>query len=70
MLKVSNKDIEFLNQIIPNLQTMIEKDDLRGLLIALNNVILEEGFAPPDYLDYNDFGRKAQHVYDRLYDDN
>ena len=58
--------LESLN--INNLDELVSKEKPRDLLIELDNEIVRQGF-DKDYF-YNDFGKKAQEVYDRILYDN
>ena len=58
--------LESLN--INNLDEPVSKEKPRDLLIELDNEIVLQGF-DKDYF-YNDFGKKAQEVYDRILYDN
>jgi len=42
-------------------------ESVNSILSKLYDLIDEKGFAPPDFLDYNDFGREAQKSYDDIY---
>lgn len=64
MLKMCATSQAFLAK---NLPAALCTDSLREALEALYDLIDEKGFAPPHYLEYNDFGREAQKVYDDLY---
>ena len=64
MLKMSDTSVQFLSD---NLPKALEVKKLNEALELLYNLIEEKGFAPPDYEWYNEFGRKAQEVYDDLY---
>lgn len=69
MLKISNEDMLFLESLnIKNLDELVSKEKPRDLLIELDNAIVLQGF-DKDYF-YNDFGKKAQEVYDRILYDN
>ena len=69
MLKISNEDMLFLESLnINNLDELVSKEKPRDLLIELDNEIVLQGF-DKDYF-YNDFGKKAQEVYDRILYDN
>lgn len=72
MLNISQEDIQFFNKYLPNIDVnkLIKNNDRRGMLLPLDDLIFEEGFAPPDFEYYNDFGEEAQRVYDRIYADN
>ena len=43
---------------------------VRELLENLDMFINMNGFAPPDYYDYNEIGREAQKIYDGIYEKN
>lgn len=43
---------------------------MNGVLDILFDFIMENGFAAPDYEDYNETGRKVQRIYDHIYEDN
>jgi len=43
---------------------------VKEILEMLYDLINEKGFAPPDFEEYNDFGRQAQMVYDDIYQNN
>jgi len=63
-------DKTFLKNNIANADNLISQGKVRAVLDALGDCIDKKGFAPPDYYDYNDFGREAQKVYDRIYENN
>lgn len=64
MLKMEESSEQFLRQ---NLPEALECSERKKALRLLYDLIDEKGFAPPDYYDYNDFGREAQRVYDDIY---
>ena len=68
MLKISDEDVKFLKKHIENADELIADGDRKKLLRALSEVINYKGF-DKDWC-YNDFGKEAQMVYDRIYDDN
>ena len=63
-------DKTFLKNNIANADNLISQGKVRAVLDALGDCIDKKGFAPPDYYDYNEFGREAQKVYDRIYENN
>lgn len=67
MLKMSEYSRDFLKE---NLPSALQSDKLNDILDTLYDLIDRKGFAPPDYEEYNDFGREAQRVYDDLYYNN
>ena len=64
MLNMTEKSRAFLAE---NLPEALEADTRKSALRLLYDLIDEKGFAPPNYDEYNDFGREAQRVYDDLY---
>ena len=42
-------------------------EEINDVLDTIGDWIDDNGFAPPDYYDYNDKGREAQKVYDRIF---
>lgn len=67
---LNEMDKTFLKNNIANADNLISQGTVRAVLDALGDCIDKKGFAPPDYYDYNDFGREAQKVYDRIYENN
>lgn len=67
MVNMSAESREFLAKNLPEASN---KDNARGILDLLYDLIDEKGFAPPHYYDYNDLGREAQRVYDDIYGSN
>ncbi len=67
---LNEMDKTFLKNNIANADNLISQGKVRAVLDALGDCIDKKGFAPPDYYDYNDFGREAQKVYDRIYENN
>ncbi len=67
MLKMSKDSYAFLKKYLPQ---VLEAEKCNDVLIPLYDLIDEKGFAPPHYDSYNDFGRKAQKVYDDIYYNN
>lgn len=64
MLKMEEKSRAFLKK---NLPEVCDVENLREVLDSLYELIDEKGFAPPNYDEYNDFGREAQRVYDDVF---
>lgn len=64
MVKMSEKSKEFLTAHIP---AALRDEKLNDVLDKIDDLIDDKGFAPPDYHDYNDFGREAQRVRDDIY---
>lgn len=63
-IKMSESSRDFLEDHLPE---ALEAESCRDLEIMLDHLINLYGFAPPECLDYNDFGRVAQKVYDDIY---
>ena len=66
-IKMSESSKEFLEAYLPE---ALEAESCRDLEIMLDHLINLYGFAPPDCLHYNKFGRIAQMVYDDIYNSN
>lgn len=64
MLKMTTKSKMFLEKHLP---AALSAKTINEALDLLFDLIDDEGFAPPHYDEYNDFGREAQRVYDDLY---
>ncbi len=64
MLKMNTDSRAFLEK---NLPEAIFAKTLNEALDLIGEMIDRQGFAPPHYYDYNDFGREAQRVYDDIY---
>ena len=64
---MSKDSYAFLKKYLPQ---VLEAEKCNDVLIPLYDLIDEKGFAPPHYDSYNDFGRKAQKVYDDIYYNN
>ena len=67
---LSDRDRIFLENNITDIDKLILQGKVRQILDAIGDCIDRKGFAPPDYYDYNEFGREAQKVYDRIYENN
>ena len=63
-IKMSEFSRDFLEDHLPE---ALEAECCRDLEIMLGDLLDEYGFAPPDYLEYNDFGWVAQRIYDDIY---
>ena len=67
---LSDRDRIFLENNITDIDKWILQGKVRQILDAIGECIDRKGFAPPDYYDSNEFGREAQKVYDRIYENN
>ena len=67
---LSDRDRIFLENNITDIDKWILQGKVRQILDAIGDCIDRKGFAPPDYYDSNEFGREAQKVYDRIYENN
>lgn len=65
MLKITEKQHKLLEVMIPNLQEMIEKDDLSNLLDIIDDLILNE--FSNDFETLSPKGTELQIIYDRIY---
>ena len=70
MIIISDNDQEYLEEKIPLALESIKNRKTRELLLLIDDWLMDYGFAPPDYYDYNDEGRKMQRVRDRIYERN
>ena len=64
MVKVNDEDRKFIIANIENGEELLRTGEVNDVLGAISDLIDDKGFY--DY-DYNDFGRKAQKVYDNVY---
>ena len=67
MLIISDEDKNFLKKNLKDAEKLFNSENVNDILDPLYTLIDEKGFAPPHYYDYNDFGREAQKVYDRIF---
>ena len=65
---ISKDDQEYLAEKIS--KDSLNNGSTRELLMEIDRWLAKNGFAPPDYYDYSDEGRKMQNVRDRIYEDN
>lgn len=65
---ISDDDREFIRKNIPEALPFLD-GDVDKVLRSIYIFIDIHGFAPPHYEDYNAIGRKAQAVYDHIYED-
>ncbi len=70
MVEVSAEDRAFLIKNIDNAEQLLESGECDDVLGAIFDLIELRGYAPPTYREYNDFGREAQRVYDRVFANN
>ncbi len=66
-MNFTEDDRKFIKKHFPNADEVLSLTNVRDVLDAIFDWINENGFAPPDYYDYNDLGREAQKVYDRIF---
>ena len=64
MVKMNESSEIFLKKNIPE---ALKCQTANGVLDLLYDFIEANGYAAPDYEDYNDMGRAAQKVYDDVY---
>ena len=65
---ISKDSQEYLADKIP--KNTLNNGNTREVLMEIDRWLAKNGFAPPDYYDYSDEGRKMQKVRDRIYEDN
>ena len=63
MIKMSGESKAFLEKHLPE----VLQDERPVILERLYDLIDEKGFAPPNFHEYNEFGREAQKVYYDIY---
>lgn len=68
MINISKEDYDFLKSHIKNIDILVNSETIAPLIDELYDIIVYKGF-DKDYF-YNDFGKKAQEVYDRILYDN
>lgn len=66
MVRMNDFSKKFLEKYLPELD-ISKATHVNDILDPLGDLIDRQGFAPPDYYDYNDLGREAQKVYDDIY---
>lgn len=66
----TDDDRKFIKDNFQNSDELLSGSNVRKVLDAISDLIDEKGFEPPEYYDYNDFGRKAQKVHDSIYENN
>lgn len=66
-MNFTEDDRKFIKKHFPNADEVLSLTNVRDVLDVIFDWINENGFAPPDYYDYNDLGREAQKVYDRIF---
>ena len=64
MLRMQKESKEFLEE---NFSRDVIEWPLNRVLHELYDLIEGKGFLPPNYDEYNDFGRIAQKVYDDIF---
>lgn len=69
-MKIDEKDKQFLIENIEAARALIEADDMEGLLDEIDGFMTEKGYAPPDYDELNETGRRAERILDRIYYNN
>lgn len=63
MINMSSEAKSFLEKHLPD----VLREERPVILERLYNLIDEKGFAPPNFHEYNEFGREAQKIYDDIY---
>lgn len=65
MVKFSQSDIAFIKEYFDNHEKLIASQHVNEILFPIARLILVKGNSP-DYVELNDFGRKAQQVHDNI----
>lgn len=68
MINIKDEQFNHLSNYIKNLKELIDKDDINELLIAIDDVIVENIVNNNDEPD--DEGIKLQRIYDQIYNQN
>ena len=66
-MNILEDDKKFIMKYIPDAENVLKSTNIREVLEAISDWIDDNGFEAPDYYDYNELGREAQKVYDRIY---
>lgn len=69
MLNLSEADKKFIKENFDNAEELIQAENRKVVLRAIDDLIMLKGFISHEE-GYNDFGRKAQRVYDNIYNNN
>lgn len=67
---LTEADKNFIKNNLSDSDQLLVATDVNDVLDAIFDWIAVNGFAPPHYYDYNDLGREAQKVYDRIFRNN
>lgn len=67
---LTEDDKNFIKKNFTDADTLLATSDVNLILDAISDCIDDKGFAPPDYYEYNAFGREAQRVHDRIFKNN
>lgn len=70
MIKISAEDRSYLSENIPNIETILSSGSIRKILEEIDMFLMTDGFAPPNYEEYNALGRRVQMIRDHIYEDN
>lgn len=70
MVVFTDDDKNFIKKNFQNAEEVLALSSIRDVLDAIFDWINDNGFEPPHYYDYNDLGREAQRVYDRIFRNN
>lgn len=70
MVVFTDEDKKFIKKHFENAEDVLSSSSIRYVLDAVSDWIDDNGFAPPHYYDYNDLGREAQRVHDRIFRNN
>ena len=70
MVVFTDEDKKFIKKYFENAEEVLSSSSIRDVLDAVSDWIDDNGFEPPHYYDYNDLGREAQSVHDRIFRNN
>ena len=70
MIVFTEEDKKFIRKNLSNAEEVLQMEEINDVLDTIGDWIDDNGFEPPHYYDYNDLGREAQKVYDRIFRNN
>lgn len=68
MIRLNQEQINFIMENFENVEDIFTEQDINKILEMIDDLIMYKGF--DENYNLNDFGRKAQRVYDSIYYNN
>ena len=65
MVRLAEKEIEFIRKNFENAEALLQAEHVNDILDPLDDLITYQGF-DEDY-DLNEWGQEAQRIYDNIY---